>query len=65
MTIEGDTYYTTKEVAELLRVDPTTLYRWVKKGDLPSPIRLSRSSVRWSKRSIDNLLESKIMYPHN
>lgn len=27
-------YYTSKEVTELLRIDPQTLLRWVKKGQL-------------------------------
>lgn len=62
MTAERDTYYKTKEVAELLRISTTTLYRMAKRGELPSPIRLSRTSVRWSKRSIDNLLEARVMF---
>lgn len=55
-------YYKSSEVAALLRISTSTLHRMAARGDLPSPIRLSRTSVRWSKRSIDNMLEARLMY---
>jgi excisionase family DNA binding protein len=63
--IDDNYYYKTKEVASLLRLSESTVYRMARRGDLPSPIQLSRSSVRWSKRSIDNFITAKTMYSHS
>lgn len=52
-----DEYYTSEEVATLLRVSRTTLLRMVKRGDMVAPIRLSRATLRWSKKRIDAMLE--------
>ena len=34
-------------VAQRLGVDPSTLYRWVKQGAFPAPVRQSTRRVFW------------------
>lgn len=36
-----------REVAELLGVNPRTVWRMAQTGDIPAPIRLSERVVRW------------------
>jgi len=45
----NDTYYTVHEVAHKLRVDDTTVRRWIKSGALPA-IALPHTGVRRSYR---------------
>lgn len=34
-------------VARMCGVNPSTLYRWVKRGDFPPPIRAGRNTSGW------------------
>ena len=38
---------TGKRVRCLVPVSPTTLWRWVKKGDFPAPLKLGANTVAW------------------
>ena len=60
-TIEStnDAYYTVHEVARLLRVDDTTVRRWIKNGALPAvalPHTGVRRSYRIAKEEYDKLV---------
>ena len=44
-----------REVAEILKVDPQTVYRWVRKGKI-NIIRLSSGGVRISRSEIDKFI---------
>jgi prophage regulatory protein len=45
-----------KQVAARLSVTPRTVWRWVAKGALPRPLRLSEGCVRWFDRDVDEFL---------
>ena len=38
---------TRREVAELIRVNPSTIWRWIKSGDFPAGIPVGKSGKRW------------------
>lgn len=42
----------------LLPISPTTLWRWVKNGKFPQPVKLGPSVTAWSAQSIQKWLES-------
>ncbi len=46
-------FLTTSEVAELFGVSDWTIYRWVKAGALPQPVRVSRRWVRFRRHEIE------------
>ncbi len=48
---------TTKELAEYMQLNPLTVYRKVKEGEIPY-IRLGRS-IRFKKEQIDKWLEAE------
>jgi len=50
---------TVREVAEYLDVTPAAIYKWVKDGTMPAPIRLGgpRSTLRWRRVVIEEWLE--------
>jgi len=49
--------YKPNEVCEMLQISRTTLYRLIKRGGFPKPIQLSRSTFRWRKSEIDQLVQ--------
>jgi putative molybdopterin biosynthesis protein len=49
-----ETYYSLKEVAEMLKVSYLTVYRWVQAGKLPA--KRAEKQYRISQTDIDNLL---------
>jgi len=46
---------TVREVAEYLDVTTAAVYKWVKEGSMPRPIRLGgpRSMLRWRPQDIE------------
>jgi len=48
-------YYTTNEIAALLRVTPRTIYNWIYSGKLPA-IKVGKS-YRIPKEAVDQLLQ--------
>ena len=46
----GEALVPAREVARRLSVAVRTLYRMVRRGDVPQPIRLNRKLVRWRTR---------------
>jgi excisionase family DNA binding protein len=46
-------YLTRKEVAAKLGISPATIYNLMKSGELPQPVRWSRTVLRWPLREIE------------
>jgi excisionase family DNA binding protein len=49
-------FLTAQEVAQRLKVGVRTLYRLVKSGMVPKPVRLSRKLIRWRAKDIDRFM---------
>lgn len=49
---------TTRQVAFRLSVSVRTIWRLVKTGKLPQPVRYNRKLVRWHAADIDRYLDS-------
>lgn len=50
-------YQTRQEVEEALTLSSATIYRWVKEGRFPKPIRLGTKMVRWKTSDIEQWLK--------
>ncbi|MCQ4969197.1 helix-turn-helix transcriptional regulator [Atlantibacter hermannii] len=48
-----------KEVCHVSGFKKTTIYKWMKDGKFPSPIKLGRS-VRWSSSDIEEWIVHKL-----
>ena len=46
-------YQTRHQLEKLLQVSPATIYRWIKEGNFPKPLRLGANMVRWKASDID------------
>lgn len=61
---DGQLYYRATDLTSapnrkgLLPISQTTLWRWVKDGNFPKPVKLGPSVTAWSSRSIQTWLES-------
>jgi len=54
MLIEFDSpYQTRQELENLFKVSPATIYRWIKEGNFPKPVRLGANMVRWKASDIE------------
>jgi len=54
MIIEFDSpYQTRQELEKLFKVSPATIYRWIKEGNFPKPVRLGANMVRWKASDIE------------
>lgn len=53
---------TIREVAQMLRVNVSTVYRLVREGEVPSPIRIGPTSTRWRADELRAWLDSR---PHS
>lgn len=49
-------FLTAQDVAQRLKMSVRTLYRLVKAGVLPKPVRFSRKLLRWRARDIDRFV---------
>jgi predicted DNA-binding transcriptional regulator AlpA len=48
-----------KELADLLSINPSTLWRWRQKNILPQPVEIGPNVVAWSHESIQQWLKEK------
>lgn len=55
--IADEHFMTVKEVAALLRVEKTTIYRWIENGKLNAK-KISKKKILIPKQSVLSLLES-------
>lgn len=56
---EDDEYLTRTEAAELLRVQPRTLWDWQRAGQGPEAVRVSRNVTLYSRRNLMAFLQSR------
>jgi excisionase family DNA binding protein len=49
--------YTAAQLAELLQVTVSTIWRMVKAGQLPEPIRYNARLARWPKEVVEQWLQ--------
>lgn len=52
-----DLLLTVKDVAEILSVGVRTVWRWTAAGEIPQPIKLGRSTVRWRASEIQRYID--------
>jgi len=52
-------YIRAQELATMLTVHRTTLWRWVHDGHLPRPVRLGPNTVAWDSTQIDAWLAAR------
>ena len=58
MNVQNPVTLRPKEVAELLGIGERSLFRYLKAGELPPPIRLGRS-LRWSRQAVMAWIDSR------
>ena len=58
MTIYDKKLYTTEEVAKILQVDPESIRRYVRSGELKS-VLLGSKFIRVSKEDLDNYISQR------
>ena len=62
MIIEFDSPYQTRhQLEKLFKVSPATIYRWIKEGKFPKPVRLGANMVRWKASDIEEWMIQKEM----
>jgi excisionase family DNA binding protein len=53
---EKEEYLTAKEVSQLLKIHPSTPYKWIKKNAFPF-FRLGEKCVRFKKSDIESFIQ--------
>jgi prophage regulatory protein len=51
--------YTMKEVCGLLKKSRTTLWRWIRSGHFPQPLKIGPNSLVWTEDQVTQWIESK------
>lgn len=49
-------YYTVKQVSEMFNVDPETVRRWVRNGELDATLECKRSGFRIDEESVNDFI---------
>ena len=49
----GTHWFTVSQVATRFGVSVATVWRWVRQGDLPSPVKISERTTRWRRSDIE------------
>jgi|TARA_B110000090_G_scaffold89730_1_gene101792 prophage regulatory protein len=53
MIVFDSPYQTRHQLEKLFKVSPATIYRWIKEGKFPKPVRLGANMVRWKAADIE------------
>jgi prophage regulatory protein len=53
-------YLRAQELATMLAVHRSTLWRWVQDGHLPRPVRLGPNTVAWDSNQIEAWLAGRV-----
>jgi len=53
MIVFDSPYQTRHQLEKLFKVSPATIYRWIKEGNFPKPVRLGANMVRWKAVDIE------------
>ena len=48
-----------QELEKALTVSSATIYRWIKEGNFPKPVRLGANMVRWKASDIEEWMMQK------
>ena len=48
-----------REIAEVIGINPATVWRWSKAGRLPPPVKIGERCTRWSVGAVRELLAQK------
>ena len=56
--MEKNQLYRMKDLTQLLKVSKETLYKWIKKGIFPPPIKMGKASA-WFSEDIHNWLRNQ------
>jgi prophage regulatory protein len=54
---QTDMLITVRDLAELLSVNRRTVWRWLRAGILPRPVRLTTRTVRWRASVVQRFLD--------
>jgi prophage regulatory protein len=46
-------WFTVSQVANRFGVSVATVWRWVRQGNFPSPVKISERSTRWRRSDIE------------
>ncbi|MGH8901391.1 MAG: helix-turn-helix transcriptional regulator [Egibacteraceae bacterium] len=57
---KGEEYLTVKQLAELLQVPVSTIYRWRHLGEGPRGIRISGRHVRYRRSEVETFLSERM-----
>lgn len=50
--MNGELYFQDKQVAGRYGVERCTIWRWLRKGEFPAPVKLSRGCTRWRESDL-------------
>ena len=50
---------TQKDVEEIVRLSKTSLYRYMRAGQFPEPLRIGPKAVRWRADEVQDWIESR------
>ncbi len=50
-------FYSIKEVSERYGVAPKTIWRWIREGRFPKPLKLSPKTARWHEAELQAYAE--------
>ena len=59
MSLKTEEMLTTEEVCRLMKFSKITLWRHVRAGKFPQPVRAGRQILRWRESSIEAYLEAQ------
>ncbi len=49
---------TRPDVCAIFRVDASTIYRWIKAGSFPKPVKVGPGSSRWLRSEVEAALSA-------
>lgn len=52
-------FHSDKELAARYRVTRQTIWRWVREGVMPAPLRIGKAATRWEDAAIQKWEQSK------
>jgi len=59
MQTDGQTYFSANDLAARFRVHPVTIWKWVRAGLLPQPVKLGPNTTRWHADQIKQFEASR------
>ena len=59
MIVFDSPYQTRHQLEKLFKVSLATIYRWIKEGKFPKPVRLGANMVRWKASDIEAWMMQK------